>query len=137
MATIDKWDNRIRANIKTAVSPKCTNVVNYESDLNAVFPCVWIHRISGRDTAVDLDNSDTGVTVGYQITVYTSGSTRKSMANSIFDLAYDSMKKMGFVMENYVELEGSSGADKNSASVYQLYARFRRYIGSGEEIAKQ
>lgn len=126
--SVSKWDNRIFTNISNAVKALCPNVVNMYSSTSATFPTLFVRLVSGADMGTDLDNSDTGALVAYELTVYTAGGARTQNKN-IASLAYTAMKAMGFIEDEF------KFPDDADANVIRSLSRYHRFIGSGDDIA--
>ena len=131
MNTLLKWHNRIFTNIKNYVSGKCPNVVRSLSTATpSDYPATVVQLITG-GSENDLEINDLGAEIAYQTDVYTVGTSRVSNGVAIMDLAIEGFSKMGFAVVKF-----SEQPIMDNPNVYRLTARFMRFIGSGDEIAK-
>lgn len=135
-----EWDDRIFSNIVFSVKNICQNVVRQADNVPAVFPTLLVQQIQGADYKPDLEITDCGSTVTYEIQAYCKGTNKISEAKEIIQTTYDAFHEMGFYCVQNTQVRTiaslSSYGQSTDASIFRLVSRFRRFIGSGEEIIK-
>jgi hypothetical protein len=127
--TSQVWENRIFTNVYNAISDICENVVNTSNVTPSQFPTTDISLLLGEDANLDLENNDCGCNLSYEVQVYTDGTNKIKLNQEIMERVYRTFKKMGFHMI-YVR----TVRDENTPELFRRVARFRRFIGDGEEI---
>ena len=131
MNTLLKWHNRIFTNIKNYVSGVCPNVVRSLSTATpSDYPATVIQLISGLAES-DLEINDLGAEIAYQADVYAIGTNRITDGVKIMDLVIEAFAKMGFATVKF-----SEQPMLDNPSVYRLTSRFKRFVGSGDDIEK-
>lgn len=126
---IDPW-NRVLTNVTKALEGKCSNIVSSESDTPSAFPAAMITVIDNRDQVSDLENTETGVTSSMRINTFSNKSLTE--ARAIMAVACDSMRDMGY-RRTFGPREIENVRDRN---VKRVEARFRRFVGSLDDIPK-
>lgn len=126
---IDVW-NRVMTNISIAEEGVCSNFASSETDYPASFPAMFITQIGDRDYAMDLENSETGVLSEIRIQSYSNKSL--SEARNVMAIACDAMRTMGY-RRTIGPREIENASDRN---VKRVEARFRRFVGSLDDIPK-
>jgi hypothetical protein len=124
---IDVW-NRVMTNIGIAVTG--VEIHSSESDLPSSFPALYVTQISARDHAMDLENSETGVTSEIRIQSFSSNGL--SEARDVIAQACDAMRIMGYV-RTFGPREIENVSDRN---VKRCEARFRRFVADISNIPK-
>ena len=124
---IDVW-NRVMTNISTSMSG--VEIHSSETDIPATFPSLYVTQIDDRDHAMDLENSETGVTSEIRIQAFSSKSL--SEARETIAVACDAMRVMGY-RRTFGPREIENVQDRN---VKRMEARFRRFIGRLDDIPK-
>ena len=126
---IDVW-NRVMSNIKTAEEGVCSFISSTETDYPPKFPAMYVTQTNAQDAAVDLENSENGVTSEIRIQAFSKDSLAE--ARKVIWIACEAMRTMGYRRTlGPRELENVS--DRN---VKRTEARFRRFVGSLEDIPK-
>lgn len=126
---IDPW-NRVLTNVTRALEGKCSNIVSSESDTPSAFPAAMITVIDNRDQVSDLENTETGVTSSMRINTFSNKSLTE--ARTIMAVACDAMRDMGY-RRTFGPREIENVRDRN---VKRVEARFRRFVGSLDDIPK-
>ena len=124
-----KWNNRIFTNITNAVFDVCQHTTIGSSSTITEFPTLSFKQIGGNNASTDLEINDCGANVTYQIEVFTHGSGKILLNEEIISLADEAFHKMGFQCIHCEQIDNL--ADE---TIYRTVARYRRYIGGGEEI---
>lgn len=124
---IDVW-NRVLTNVRTAVVDKCRNISSSETSLPGSFPAVYVSQYGDADAAMDLENSENGVNSDIRTQAYSSKSLAE--ARLVMDDICDAMRVMGY-RRTFGPREIENVRDRN---VKRVEARFRRFVGSGDEI---
>ena len=128
MNTAIKWDNRILTNIRTAVKEaKVDRFIDITVPQN--HPSIVLTKLN-TSTTTDLNAVDIGATLAYQVDVRCIGKQRVSTAQQIIDKVINAFREMGC---GSMEI---SEAQPEMSDMYRLTARFRWYVGSGNEIKK-
>ena len=122
--------NRVLTNVRLALGDRCSNYVSSETDTPSKFPAMCITQYDNRDAAVDLENSENGVTSDIRIQSYSNKSL--SEAKSIIAAACDAMRIMGY-RRTFGPREIENVSDRN---VKRCEARFRRFVGSLDDIPR-
>lgn len=122
--------NRVLTNIKLAMGSACGNYVSSENDSPSKFPAMLIAQYENRDAAMDLENSENGVTSDIRVQAYSNKSL--SEAKSLMATACDAMRTMGY-RRTLGPREIENVSDRN---VKRCEARFRRFVGSLDDIPK-
>lgn len=122
--------NRVLTNVKLALGNKCTNYVSSENDTPSQFPAMLINQYDNRDAAIDLENSENGVTSDVRIQSYSNKNLTEAK-NLIAD-ACDAMRVMGY-RRTFGPKEIENVSDRN---VKRCEARFRRFVGSLDDIPR-
>lgn len=125
---IDPW-NRVMTNIITAGGSNIAKVTNTTSNTPAQFPTVAVEQIDNNDAARDLENSENGVVSVIQIQVFSNKSL--SDARSVMSIVCDAMRRMGYARTFMEPLLNMS-----DTKIYRMSARFRRFVGSLDDIPK-
>lgn len=126
---IDPW-NRVLTNVTKALEGKCSNIVSSESDTPSAFPAAMITVIDNRDQVSDLENTETGVTSSMRINTFSNKSLTE--ARVIMAVVCDAMRDMGY-RRTFGPREIENVRDRN---VKRVEARFRRFVGSLDDIPK-
>lgn len=126
---IDPW-NRVLTNVTKALEGKCSNIVSSESDTPSAFPAAMITVIDNRDQVSDLENTETGVASSMRINTFSNKSLTE--ARAIMAVACDAMRDMGY-RRTFGPREIENVRDRN---VKRVEARFRRFVGSLDDIPK-
>lgn len=126
---IDPW-NRVLTNVGKALEGKCSNIVASETDTPSSFPATMITAIDNRDQVSDLENTETGVTSSMRINTFSNKSLTE--ARDIMAVACDAMRDMGY-RRTFGPREIENVRDRN---VKRVEARFRRFVGSLDDIPK-
>lgn len=126
---IDPW-NRVLTNVSKALEGKCSNIVASETDTPSSFPATMITAIDNRDQVSDLENTETGVTSSMRINTFSNKSLTE--ARDIMAVACDAMRDMGY-RRTFGPREIENVRDRN---VKRVEARFRRFVGSLDDIPK-
>ena len=126
---IDPW-NRVLTNLSTALDGKCKNIISSETDLPSSFPALLLSVIDNREQAMDLENDENGV-VSF-LRVQTFSQKTLSEARSVMAAASDAMRRMGY-RRTFGPREVENVSDRN---VKRMEARFRRFVGSLDDIPK-
>ena len=122
--------NRVLTNVRLALGDRCSNYVSSETDTPSKFPAMLINQYDDRDAAMDLENSENGVTSDIRIQSYSNKSL--SEAKSIIAVACDAMRIMGY-RRTFGPREIENVSDRN---VKRCEARFRRFVGSLDDIPR-
>jgi len=126
---IDVW-NRVMTNLVTAGGDTIKKVTNTTSYMPARFPAIAVEQIDNADAARDLENSENGVYSVIQIQSFSNQSMTES--RKVMGIACDAMRDMG-----YVRTFGAEPIlNMSDTKIYRLSARFRRFIGSVDDIPK-
>ena len=122
--------NRVLTNVKYTLGSKCSNYVASENDTPSKFPAMLINQYDNRDAAMDLENSENGVTSDIRIQSYSNKSLTE--AKSLIADACDAMRTMGY-RRTFGPKEIENVADRN---VKRCEARFRRFVGDLYDIPR-
>lgn len=122
--------NRVLTNVKIALGDKCSNYVASETDTPPRFPAMLINQFDDRDAAMDLENSENGVTSDVRIQSYSNKSL--SEAKSLISDACDAMRIMGY-RRTFGPREIENVSDRN---VKRCEARFRRFVNGLDDIPR-
>ena len=126
---IDPW-NRIMQNLKIAETGVCSNIVNAEGDSPSAFPSLYVGIIDNSDDAVDLENSENGISSDIRIQTFSDKSLTE--ARRVMSIACDAMRTMGY-RRRFGPREVENVHDRN---VKRMEARFRRFVGDLSDIPK-
>lgn len=126
---IDPW-NRVLTNITKALDGKCSNIVASETDTPSQFPAAMVNVIDNRDYAVDLENYENGVMSLIRVNTFSNRSL--SEARAIMADVCNAMRDMGY-RRHFGPREIDNVRDRN---VKRMEARFRRFVGSIDDIPK-
>lgn len=125
---IDPW-NRIVTNLKIAETGYCSNISTSESDYPSVFPTLYISVIDNREAAMDLENSENGVTSDIRVQAFSNKTLTE--ARTVMSVACDAMRQMGY-RRTFGPREIENVSDRN---VKRCEARFRRFV-NGSDIPR-
>ena len=126
---IDVW-NRVMTNLVTAGGDTIKKVTNTTSYMPAQFPAIAVEQIDNADAARDLENSENGVNSIIQIQSFSNKSMTES--RKVIEIACDAMRDMG-----YTRTFGAEPIlNMSDTKIYRLSARFRRFVGSIDDIPK-
>lgn len=126
---IDPW-NRVLTNISKALDGQCSNIVASETDTPSAFPAAMVSIIDNREHAEDLENTENGVASIIRINTFSNKSLTE--ARKIMAVACDAMRDMGY-RRSFGPREIENVRDRN---VSRMEARFRRFVGSLDDIPK-
>lgn len=126
---IDPW-NRVMTNLMIAERGVCSNISNTEQDTPAAFPTLYVGIINNADEAVDLENSENGVRS--EIRIQSFSDKGLADARKVIAIACDAMRQMGY-RRTFGPRELEDVHDRN---VRRCEARFRRFIGSLDDIPR-
>lgn len=122
--------NRVITNITIAGGDTIKKVTNTTSYLPAQFPAVAVEQLDNADAARDLENSENGVNSVIQIQSFSNKSLTE--ARNAINIACDAMRTMG-----YARTFGPEPIlNMSDTKVFRLSARFRRFVGSIDDIPK-
>lgn len=122
--------NRVLTNVKIALGDKCSNYVASETDTPSKFPAMLINQYDNRDAAMDLENTENGVTSDIRIQSYSNKSL--SEAKNLISGACDAMRIMGY-RRTFGPREIENVSDRN---VKRCEARFRRFVNGLDDIPR-
>lgn len=122
--------NRVLTNVKISLTGVCSNFSSSESDIPSAFPAVYVTQYDNRDDAVDLENSENGVTSEIRIQTFSNKSLQE--AKTIIGTACDAMRTMGY-RRTFGPREIENVGDRN---VKRCEARFRRFVSRLEDIPR-
>lgn len=126
---IDPW-NRVLTNLTTALEGECSNIISSETDLPSAFPALLLSVIDNREQAMDLEYDENGVVSFFRIQTFSQKTL--SEARRVMALASDAMRRMGY-RRTFGPRELENVSDRN---VKRMEARFRRFIGSLDDIPR-
>lgn len=126
---IDVW-NRVMTNLVTAGGDTIKKVTNTTSYMPTQFPAIAVEQIDNADAARDLENSENGVNSIIQIQSFSNKSMTES--RKVMEIACDAMRDMGYTRTFGAEPILNMADTK----IYRLSARFRRFVGSIDNIPK-
>ena len=122
--------NRVITNITIAGGDTIQKVTNTTSYLPAKFPAVAVEQLDNADAARDLENSENGVNSVIQIQSFSNKSVTE--ARNVINIACDAMRTMG-----YARTFGPEPIlNMSDTKIFRLSARFRRFVGSIDDIPK-
>lgn len=122
--------NRVITNITIAGGDTIKTVTNTTSYLPAQFPAVAVEQLDNADAARDLENSENGVNSVIQIQSFSNKSVTE--ARNVINIACDAMRTMG-----YARTFGPEPIlNMSDTKIFRLSARFRRFVGSIDDIPK-
>jgi len=122
--------NRVITNITIAGGDTIKKVTNTTSYLPAQFPAVAVEQLDNADAARDLENSENGVNSVIQIQSFSNKSVTE--ARNAINIACDAMRTMG-----YARTFGPEPIlNMSDTKIFRLSARFRRFVGSIDDIPK-
>lgn len=125
---IDPW-NRVMTNIATAGGDKIAKVTNTRSYTPSEFPTVAVEQIGNSDSARDLENSENGIISVMQIETFSNKSITE--ARNVMNIVCDAMRQMKYTRTFMEPLQNMS-----DTKIYRMSARFRRFVGSIDDIPK-
>lgn len=126
---IDVW-NRVITNIEIAGGDNIAKVTSTTNTAPSAFPTIAVEQIDNLDAAVDLENSENGVISIIQIQAFSNKSLTD--AREAIKIACDAMRIM-----KYRRTFGPQPLQNMSdTKIYRLTARFRRFVGSLDDIPR-
>jgi hypothetical protein len=126
---IDPW-NRVMNNLLIAEKGVCKSIVCNVIYTPPTFPALGCECVGASDTAVDMENSENGITSVIRIRSFsTNGLTD---ARKAINIACDAMRQMG-----YVRTFGPEPIPHlTDFNIRCMEARFRRVVCDGDVIPK-
>ena len=122
--------NRVITNITIAGGDTIKKITNTTSYLPAQFPAVAVEQLDNADAARDLENSENGVNSIIQIQSFSNKSLTE--ARNVINIACDAMRTMGYARTFGPE----PMLNMSDTKIFRLSARFRRFVGSIDDIPK-
>lgn len=127
----NKVNNRIQQKLKTdayAPYPKLYLTSRDVSDAPPGFPCLYINSLGEPAEGSDLQNNQCYITSTIELQSYSAESPNGSQteARKIMDAAGDVMLSMGYQL--------IAGPYQDNKGYFRTIARFRRLVGSGDEL---
>ena len=126
---IDVW-NRVMNNLLIADNGQSKSLVSNVTDMPPAFPALACEVIGASDAAVDLENSENGITSMIRVRAFSNNGLTE--ARKVINTACDAMRQMG-----YVRTFGPEPiAYMVDFNVRVMEARFRRFVGELDDIPK-
>ena len=126
---IDLW-NRVTTNVSIATTGMVAKVSSTVSNTPSKFPAIAVEQIDNRDTASDMENTETAVVSVMRIQVFSNKSITE--ARNISATVCDAMREMGY-RRTFGPEPVYNAAD---TSIYRTEIRFQRIVSSLDDIPK-
>lgn len=126
---IDVW-NRVLTNITIALGDSVAKVTSTVSNAPSKFPTVAVEQIDNRDTAHDLENTETAVISVIRVQVFSNKSATE--ARSVSESVCDAMRQMKYSRTFGIQPIPNSV----DTSIYRTEIRFQRIVNSVDEIPR-
>jgi hypothetical protein len=126
---IDLW-NRVTTNITIATTGIVAKVTSTVSNTPAKFPTVAVEQIDNRDTAMDLENSETAAISVMRIQVFSNKNITE--ARNISSVICDAMREMGY----HRTFGPEPILNEADVSIFRTEMRFQRIVCSLDDIPR-